>query len=317
MSLQQADPTYYFGALVGRCANRIAKGAFTLGEKQYQLPINNGPNSLHGEQEHGWGQAERALGQPAAKPAAQRQCPRARRARLCGSCMAMAALPSCVQLRTALTVPCLSQPLMHAHALAQPPTPRPGRPPALRVLSLPPAGGLLGLHKRTWQAHAQASETGKAVVLTYTSADGEEGCAGGASCAVFMQCGQWGCFHAPHRHCQLALHQWQPGCHGGCAEAPLFLPWVHLPMHAHAPVHAPGLAAGRPASLPFARPNPMHPTHPATRTDTQTHALAPFAWPPRSYPGTLSLTATYELSHETNELKITVTALTERPTPGG
>lgn len=38
----------FFGATVGRFANRIAKGAFTLEGKQYQLTINDGPNSLHG-----------------------------------------------------------------------------------------------------------------------------------------------------------------------------------------------------------------------------------------------------------------------------
>lgn len=38
----------YFGATVGRVANRIARGRFELDGKAYQVPVNNGPNSLHG-----------------------------------------------------------------------------------------------------------------------------------------------------------------------------------------------------------------------------------------------------------------------------
>ena len=38
----------YFGATVGRYANRIAKGRFVLDGHAYEVPVNDGPNSLHG-----------------------------------------------------------------------------------------------------------------------------------------------------------------------------------------------------------------------------------------------------------------------------
>ena len=41
-------PNGYLGALVGRYANRIARGQFTLDGEHYEVPRNNGRNALHG-----------------------------------------------------------------------------------------------------------------------------------------------------------------------------------------------------------------------------------------------------------------------------
>lgn len=44
----QQNGSVYFGATIGRFGNRLAGGAFELDGKRYQVPKNDGDNSLHG-----------------------------------------------------------------------------------------------------------------------------------------------------------------------------------------------------------------------------------------------------------------------------
>jgi len=42
------DTKTYLGAIVGRYGNRIAEGKFSIDGKSFQVPVNDGPNALHG-----------------------------------------------------------------------------------------------------------------------------------------------------------------------------------------------------------------------------------------------------------------------------
>ena len=44
--MKKGEP--FFGAIIGRYGNRIGKAKFSLGGKEYQLDLNDGPNTLHG-----------------------------------------------------------------------------------------------------------------------------------------------------------------------------------------------------------------------------------------------------------------------------
>ena len=47
-SMYESKNPCFFHAIVGRVANRIANGKFSIGDHEYNIPINNPPNSLHG-----------------------------------------------------------------------------------------------------------------------------------------------------------------------------------------------------------------------------------------------------------------------------
>jgi aldose 1-epimerase len=47
-ALAYRDNPSYLGAIIGRCANRIANAQFTVDDRTYRLSANDGPHSLHG-----------------------------------------------------------------------------------------------------------------------------------------------------------------------------------------------------------------------------------------------------------------------------
>ena len=55
--LTNRDKNPYYGSTIGRVAGRITQGKFTIGETEYQVPVNNGNNSLHGGVQ-GWDRFE-------------------------------------------------------------------------------------------------------------------------------------------------------------------------------------------------------------------------------------------------------------------
>jgi aldose 1-epimerase len=140
-----------FGCTVGRVANRIAKGRFTLDGKTYTLAVNNGPNHLHGGLEgfdkKVWKGEELRLDN---KPVLAK----AKALNLTAARVASSSLDK-------ITAEYLEQEILKEHPELAAPRPA---PPALPI----------------------EPQSGAAVKFTYTSPDGEEGYPGTLTAAVTM-----------------------------------------------------------------------------------------------------------------------------------
>ena len=168
----------YFGIVVGRCANRIAKAQFQLDGRTHKLAANNGPNALHGGV-HGWGEqvapaAARATRDHAARRFAQ----------------SVAALRPAAVVNISICAP--ARPWLPLYALRG--AWERSTPPKAVVLRWPSAhagsGRTLELcvslaTAQIWEAENITHEGHPAVQLTYHSLNGEEVCLGCRNRGVF------------------------------------------------------------------------------------------------------------------------------------
>jgi hypothetical protein len=151
-ALLQDGTSPYMGAVVGRVANRIAGGRFSLDGKEYTLARNNGPNCLHG-----------------APPPTAGLLPPSHRSCADQGCCRGVFFAACLAMRAAAEDIAAAEPPGASHVFSF----LPGVPcQRLPVAAL--AGGNVGYDKVEWEAAEVADERGQAVQLSYTSKDGEE-----------------------------------------------------------------------------------------------------------------------------------------------
>jgi len=105
----------YFGALVGRYANRIAGGRFTLDGAEYPLACNNGPNHLHG----GTAGFDRALWEPEPFEGGDRRGVTLRHTSVAGD----EGYPGTLDTRATYTLTDAGELIIDYHAVTDAPTP--------------------------------------------------------------------------------------------------------------------------------------------------------------------------------------------------